>query len=85
VVLGDRQQVVDDLEALGPLRVIDAGDLHQLLIFEAVAKRRHTSSMLCRGDGDRILADRVAAVEPGVADRGLDLIEDARPRRNDGS
>ena len=37
VVLGHRQQVIIDLEPLGPLGIVDPGDLHQLLIAELVA------------------------------------------------
>src|SRR4029079_13177783 len=33
-VPGQRQQAITDVEALRALRVIDPGDLHQLLIFE---------------------------------------------------
>ena len=37
VVMGHRQQVIIHLEPLGPLGIVDPGDLHQLLVAELVA------------------------------------------------
>jgi hypothetical protein len=47
--------------ALRALRVVDAGDLHQLLVFEAVAQDRADLDDAVARDGDRYLADRLLA------------------------
>ena len=41
VVAGQREQAVDHLEPLGAIRIIDPGDLHELLVFQprGVAQR----------------------------------------------
>ena len=63
--------MIDHLEPLGALGIVDAGNLHQLLIVELVAQgAQHVGDALA-GDVDRDLVDLVLGGEEGVADRGL--------------
>ena len=77
MVLRHGQQVIDHLEALGPLGIVDPGNLHQLLIFEIVAQRgEHVGDALAR-DVDRDLVHLILRGEEGPADRRLHLVDDA--------
>ena len=63
VVLGQRQQVVDDLEPLGALGIVDPGDLHQLLIAElGRAGPSAASTIASRVDGQRSARRQAIAV-----------------------
>ncbi len=85
MVLGHRQQVIDDFEPLGALGIVDAGDLHQLLIVELVAQgTQHVGDAFAR-DVDRNLVDLVLGRKEGVADRGFHRVDDALAGRNEGS
>ena len=75
VVLRHGQQVVADVEPLGPGRIVDPGNLHQLLIFEPVAKHGEDVRDALPRDVDRDLSDLVPGGEEGVADRRPDLVD----------
>ena len=57
MIFGQRKQVVIDLEPLGPLGIIGARDLHQLLIAEVVARNPARLDNRVAGDGEAGLAD----------------------------
>src|SRR3546814_10444716 len=71
VVLGDREQVIDDVEPLLAARIVDPGDLHQLLILELVAQDRHHLDQRLAPDRDRDFLDGILRLKEGVAERGL--------------
>ena len=77
-VLGQRKQLVIDLEPLGPLGIVGAGDLHQLLIFEArrVAQRAQRVDDALAANGQRDLADMILHVEQHLAERLLRGVDD---------
>ncbi|PAV93707.1 hypothetical protein WR25_16019 [Diploscapter pachys] len=72
-----RQQAIDDLEPLRTIRIVDAGDFHQLLIFEA-----GRIAQLGQRVGDRLtlyvernLADLVNRVDQRRAERRADRFD----------
>src|SRR3546814_2028916 len=75
VVLGDREQVIDDVEPLLAARIVDPGDLHQLLILELVAQDRHHLDQRLAPDRDRDFLDGILRLKEGVAERGLYLVD----------
>jgi hypothetical protein len=84
VVLRDRQEMIDDVEPLGPGRIVDPGNLHQLLIFEPVAKQSEDVGDAFPDHVDRDLADLVLGGQEGLADRGLDLVDQPFADRDSG-
>src|SRR3546814_11045583 len=71
VVLGDREQVIDDVEPLLAARIVDPGDLHQLLILELVAAARPHRDQSLAPARARDLLDCILRPKYGVAEPGL--------------
>ena len=70
VVLGEAQQAIDHLEPLGAIRIIDAGDFHQLLIGELIVQDRQRFDHRLTTDVQRIFADAFADLDQPIAERG---------------
>ena len=83
VVAGQRQQAIDDLEPIGPLRIVDPRDLHQLLIFQPrrVAQRLQRGGQPVAVDEQRHLADLVLRTQQHVAEHVLGALDHAVVRR----
>src|SRR5690606_22687491 len=71
-------------EPFGPLRIVDAGYLHQLLIFEPVAQGAADVGDRFAPDGEGDFADLVLGFDEGVAERSLDLVNQAFARSDQG-
>ena len=73
MVAGIAEQHVADVEPLGPLGIIDPGDLHQRLILQhsAVAQRNHCLNQPGAIDGQIDLADQIGRLDQHVAERRL--------------
>ena len=66
VILGHREQVIDHLEPLWPLRIVNARNFHQLLVLRAIPQPFHHAH------------DAVARDDKGNLVRGLDQREQIR-------
>src|SRR3546814_6233940 len=74
-----------DLEAFGPVGIVDPGDLHQLLIVQCVAKLHPHAGNGVSAHGDAILADSEVMRDQVLAEQGLQCVGDTLARRDQGS
>ena len=77
MITRQRQQAIDHLEPLGALRIVDAGDFHQLLVFEPrrvaqLGQRIDDRSAL---DVERDLADLIDRIDQRRAKRDPDRLD----------
>lgn len=79
VVPRQRQHAIDDLEPLGTIGIVDAGDLHELLIGKPrrVAQCDHRVIQVLATNVESDLADLVDRVEQHAAERGAGRVDRA--------
>ena len=77
VVLGEREQHVDDFEPLGAVGIVNPGDLHQLLIMKLVAQDAHRLNHRFALHVEPDFADVLARTRETIAERRLGRVDDA--------
>ncbi len=84
MVLGDRQQMIIDLEPFGSIEVIGPGDFHQLLVTEIVARDPARLDDRLTRNGETGLADVVFRREQARAQRLGENVGETRPLLDSG-